>query len=116
MQKNEKYFSLKYHQLSYISAGYYVEHLNRWMKFFPRNQILVIESEDFFKNTSKIFSRVLEFLNLPKFHLKEYKQFQKMQYTSPSMDPQTRKKLIKLCKPYNERLYSLLEQRFPWEN
>jgi len=116
MQKDEKYFSLKYHQLSYISAGLYEEHLKRWMQFFPKNQIMIIQSEDFFKNSSKIFSKVLNFLELPEFHPKKYKQYQKMQYVSTSMNPKTRTKLIEFCKPYNQRLYSLLDQRFDWEN
>jgi len=48
MEKNENYFSYKYHQLSYISAGLYLQHLKRWMVVFPKNQFFIIQSEEFF--------------------------------------------------------------------
>jgi len=114
MEKNENYFSYKYHQLSYISAGLYLQHLKRWMAVFPKNQFFIIQSEEFFRNTPKIFSQVLEFLDVPKFELKKYQRYQKLQY-SQSIDPITRKKLIEFCKQHNEKLYSFLDKRFDWD-
>jgi len=114
MIKNENYFSFIYHRLSYISTGLYAEHLERWLKFFPRNQLLIIQSEEFLRDTTKVYNRVLEFLNMPKFELKEYKKFRKSEKST--MNPNTRKQLTEFCKPYNEKLYSLIGTRFDWDD
>ena len=114
MIKNQNYFSYIYHRLSYISTGLYAEHLERWYKEFPRNQILVIQSEEFLKNTKKVYNQVLDFLDMPKFELKEYKKFQKSDEST--IEPTTRKQLSEFCKPYNEKLYSLIGTRYDWDD
>ena len=114
MEVDENYFSYKYHRLSYISAGLYAEHLERWLKFFPRKQLLIIQTEEFLKDTTKVYERVLDFLEMPKYGLKEFKKFQKSERST--MNLETRKNLINICKPYNEKLFSLIDTRFDWES
>jgi len=113
MEDAAGYFSYTYHRLSYIHAGLYVEHLERWLKVFPRKQLLIVQTEEFQKNIPEIYNRILEFLEMPSFQLKEYKQFQKSE--PPSMDLQTRKRLLDYCKPYNKKLFSLIGTRFDWD-
>ena len=114
MEKNENYFSYTYHRLSYISAGLYAIHIKRWLQYFPKTQMLFLESDEFLRETPRIFSETLDFLNLPQFGLKNYEIFQKSKPLE--MNHETRKKLIEICKPYNDELYSLIGKRFAWEN
>lgn len=112
MEKNENYFSHIYHSLSYIHAGLYVIHLKRWLQFFPMDQILILENEEFLNQTSKLYSQTLKFLDLPDFNLSNYTKFQESK--PMEMNVQTREKLLNYCKPYNEELFSLIGKKFDW--
>ena len=62
MMKNKDYLSYNHAHFSYLSRGIYVDQLKRWFSIFPKNQILVLKSEDFFEDTSRIYNEVLSFL------------------------------------------------------
>jgi hypothetical protein len=49
---------------SYVSRGRYAEQLDRWLSSFARDRVLVIRSEDFFRDTITAYARILEFLEL----------------------------------------------------
>ena len=115
MLENNMYWGADYFRLSYLSRGIYVDKLKRWMEVFPKERFLIIQSEEFFKDTSRIYKEVLEFLNLPNQELPEYKQIGKAKYKQPKMNPETRKKLVEYFKPHNERLYEFLGRRFDWD-
>ena len=115
MQQNERYYSRDYYHNSYLDRSVYVDKLKRWMEVFPKERFLIIQSEEFFKDTSRIYKEVLEFLNLPNQELPEYKQIGKAKYKQPKMNPETRKKLVEYFKPHNERLYEFLGRRFDWD-
>ncbi len=53
---------------SYAARGRYHEQLQRWLKLFPRDQMLIARSEDFFHRPEKILMQVSRFLRVP-FHL-----------------------------------------------
>ena len=46
--KDEHYESHTYQHRSYLSRGIYVEQLQAWMHVFPREQFLILKSEDFY--------------------------------------------------------------------
>jgi hypothetical protein len=49
---------------SYKARGRYVEQLERWFAVFPREQFLILRSEDLFEDPGTTYRRVLEFLGL----------------------------------------------------
>lgn len=112
--ENEYYFSPKYTLQAYLAKSIYVNFLSEWLKHFSLQQFLIIKSEDFYNNPNKIYNEVLEFLNLPKAKLKNYKITRKGSYDT--MNPNTRRKLVEYFRPYNEKLYKLLEKDFEWNN
>ena len=99
---------------AYTTQGIYIDQLKRWFELFPKKQILILKSEDFFSNTESILKEVCQFLNLESFKLREYKPYN---FTNPSitMDTKTRNKLKEFFKPHNERLYEFLDRRFDWD-
>ncbi len=113
MLENENYYSFNHQHYSYLSRGIYIDQIKVWMSLFPKEQILIIKSEDFYANPSAVFRRVLEFLNLPIWEPKEYKKFNYANY--PKMNPATRKRLIKFFEPYNQKLYEYLGVNFGWD-
>ena len=115
MEENEMYWSGDYFRFSYLSRGIYVDKLERWFSVFPKEQFLIIQSEEFFKNTSNVYREVLQFLDLSNWEPNEYVQYKKREYKQPKMNPETRKKLVEYFKPHNERLYEFLGRRFDWD-
>jgi hypothetical protein len=115
MISDEYYWPADFFRLSYLSRGIYVDKLKRWMEIFPKERFLILQSEEFFKNTSEVYKQVIEFLGLPKHELKEYRQIGKAKYKQEKMKPETRKKLIEYFKPHNQELYKFLGIEFDWD-
>lgn len=110
---DESYRSFKHQHFSYLSRGIYVDQLKHWLKFFPRDQFLVIKSEDLFQSRQEIFSQVLEFLDLPAWSLPKTRVHNQLQYQE--MSASTRERFGAYFEPYNQELYSFLERDFGWE-
>lgn len=97
---------------SYLSGSLYYEQIKTWMDLFPREQFLILKSEDFFENPSKITSLVLEFLELPNFEINVIKKYNVGDYQE--IDESNKKYLAEFLKPHNEKLYKLLGRNFNW--
>jgi len=114
MINNKNYYSMDYHNYSYLSSGIYVDKLKGWLNSFPKNQILILKSEDFYNDPSSIFKTTLKFLNLPNWELQKYKKYNYYD-NKPPLHPTIRKKLVDYFKPHNERLNKLLGRNFGWD-
>ena len=101
-----------YIRKSYFLQGLYYNDLSKWMKIFPRKQFLIINNEEFFKDPTKNFNEIYEFLGLPQFNYK-YVHYNLGKY--PPMKDETRRLLIEYYKPYNEKLYKLVGKSFDWD-
>ena len=109
---DETYYSFKHQHFSYLSRGIYVDQLKAFEKYFDREQILILKSEDFFSNTSQMVERVFEFLNLPEWRPKELESFNTGSYSK--ITPQMRTYLSDYFAPHNQRLYEYLGVDFGW--
>jgi len=50
--------------LNSIWSSMYIVHLNRWLESYPRNQLLLLKSEDFFANPVEGLKQTLDFVGL----------------------------------------------------
>jgi hypothetical protein len=55
-----------------IAPGRYVDHYKRWLKYFPKEQILVCDGDNFIRNPYEEMLKVEKFLNLKPFYQKEH--------------------------------------------
>ena len=115
----EIYESYNRGHFSYLARGIYVDQLQTWFSFFPREQILILKSEDLYAQPATIFRQTLAFLNVPIFEPKRlkkegYEQYNKTMEKPPAMDPALRKRLVEYYEPHNARLYKLLDRDFGW--
>ncbi len=118
MLQDEHYYSEEFKHRSYLSKGIYVDQLQAWMSLFPREQFLILKSEDFYADPATIFKQVLAFLNLPDMGIKLEKQTFKLYNNniySSRMDVAMRKRLIAYFEPHNARLYDFLGVDFGWD-
>jgi len=114
MLNDENYYSFDYFHHSYLDRSIYVDKIKHWMKIFPKNQFLILQSEPFFKNPDETYQKVLEFLELPKWQLKKYKKIGSGKYSNPKMKSETKSKLLEYFRPHNENLFKLLNSTFDW--
>lgn len=103
----------KHMNLSYLESGRYVEQLERWYEHIPPEQIMLIKSEEFFEDTPKIYKQVLEFIGLRDWKMEMYKNPNLGAYET--MSPELRACLVEYFRPYNQRLYELVNRDFGWE-
>ena len=108
MLEDEDYFSFNHRHYSYLAKGIYVDQLRTWMSLFPREQFLIIKSEDFYEDHRKILERTLDFLGLPDWEPEEtdYTRLNVSGY--PEMNADTRKRLADYFRPHNQRLNEYL--------
>jgi hypothetical protein len=110
----------------YLFKGLYVYQLLRWSKFFGKEQMLPLKSEDFFENPTDTLKRTLSFLGLPEWQpeapepLDERKK-EKHERTKRNkgryeqgMDAATRRRLEEFFEPHNRRLYEYLGVDYGW--
>lgn len=118
LQTDENYNRCsEYNHYSYLTKGIYVDQLKRWLEVFPREQLLILKSEDFFKNSNAIVKEVLTFLNLPEFELPEYKQHNKgFIKQKKQVSDAIKLQLAEYFQPHNQRLEEFLGRKFDWDN
>lgn len=103
-----------YRDRSYVRGGLYAEQLERWFAYFPRDQFLIIRSEDLFADASPIFHQVLDFLQLPQvWEPRSYRKINPGEYER--MDPENRRRLNEFFRPHNRRLEQLLGRSLGWD-
>ena len=110
----------------YLSKAIYVDQLLRWSEFFPKEQMLVLKSEDFFENPVESLKPVLDFLGLPDWEPETLEprdegdkdKFERNKRNKGTyeegMDPATRERFEEYFEPHNRRLYEYLGRDFGW--
>ncbi len=102
-----------YNILGYLSSSLYVYHLKRWLKYFSREQLLILRSEDLFRDPAKVVRQCFDFLSLSDYPLEKYKALAQGGYAPP--DASIRESLRDYFRPYNRRLEDLLQMDFDWD-
>jgi hypothetical protein len=120
MLQDENYISFDYSRYSYLARGIYVDQLQTWMKLFPKEQFLMLKSEDFYADPVEALEYTSKFLNLPELEMyekkKNYKQHNYNTTPYPKMKPDTRKRLAEYFEAHNARLYDLLGVDLGWNS
>ena len=99
---------------TYLHQGIYEPHLRRWRELFPSEQLLILRSEDFYRDSRRVLSQVYSFVGLPPFEPGDLGALNKGSYREPML-PETRSRLREFFRPHNRRLYDLLSVDFGWE-
>ena len=108
--------------LGYLARGHYAEQLERWLKHYPRGQMLVLPAEPFYANPAPTVRRVADFVGLapidPRRYAGAFRVRHAGRYARPPADLVAR--LDDHFAPHNERLLALLGSAFeasswaPW--
>jgi len=98
----------------FIARRYYAQHLSRWLKVFPREQMWIVQTEKLWTDPT-VLSTLWDFLGVGQRDI-EYPHVHSNRAAPPlrSRYPETREKLVEYFAPYNEKLYELLGERYDW--
>ncbi|XP_071949263.1 heparan sulfate glucosamine 3-O-sulfotransferase 1-like [Antedon mediterranea] len=115
-----------------VDSGIYVVHILRWMEYFPRNQILIIDGDAFIKDPVPALQKVEDFIGVnsyfsrDNFYFDEEKHFYCVSKPEkscmpkvkgrkhPNIDPKVLKKLREFYKPYDKWLVEVTGQNYTW--
>lgn len=92
-----------------VVRGLYARQIKRWLEYYPKEQILILISEDFFKNTQKNMDKIYAFLGLSPFK-HAYFPIKLESSVNIPFQPETKRRLEEFYKPYNKELQQLLNQ------
>jgi Sulfotransferase domain len=105
-------FSHAWWDHTYAARGLYAEQLERWLAMFPRDQLLVVTSDDLGKRPAETYASILSFLGAAPHRLDEYPRVFDRDYAP--MRPDTRDALARRFAAPNRRLEELLGREFGW--
>ncbi|MEP6486115.1 tetratricopeptide repeat protein [Microcoleus vaginatus GB2-A3] len=97
---------------NYLARGRYIEFIKNWRNLFPKEQLLILKSEDFYAGTAGTLKQVLEFLDLPEYQLSEYQNANPGSYQP--VNQSVRDWLRNYFRPYNQQLEEYLSRDFNW--
>ena len=98
---------------SYLRHGIYVDFIKTWMRFFTKEQFLILPTYDLNNNPAQFLKQVFEFLNVPNRKVNSLDRKNVGEYTK--LDNSTRKFLVDYYRPHNKRLFQLLGKNFDWD-
>ena len=99
---------------SYLARGRYAEQLERWLRWFSRDQLLVEASEDLYADPGAVVARVQRFVGLEPHPCAAYRVHNSGGYAR-GLAPGTRERLAAYFAPHNRRLEALLGRGFGWD-
>ncbi len=99
----------------YVARGVYVDQLTRWHAVFPREQLLVLESEAFFADPPSVFDDVCDHLGIPRVPPKPPKHRHGNQRPREA-EPEVVEALRELYRAPNRRLTEYLGRELSWSS
>ncbi|MEP7368268.1 MAG: sulfotransferase domain-containing protein [Dermatophilaceae bacterium] len=115
LTEDPSYESFEHRHHSYLARGLYAEQLGRLLDLFPRDQLLVLQSEELFADPRGQLDRVWDFLGLERVRLDGLQALKPGTYGA--MPPKVRTRLQSYYAEHNQELYSLpgIDFRWPYE-
>lgn len=98
-----------------ISRGFYIDQIQNLLRFYPKDQLLIIVTEQMKENPKRVYEKVCGFLRVDCVDVDFNKKINVNKYKS-KMNKETEEKLYNLYEPYNQRLYEFLGYKITeWE-
>ena len=97
----------------HVGNSLYFYHLRRWLALFPRQQLMVLRSEDLFAQPAETLSQLYQAFGVSDHPEQTYPKHNSGQY-QPA-DSEIRRVLADFFKPHTQKLEALLTQSFNWD-
>jgi hypothetical protein len=113
MRRDPSYVSFEHQHHTYLARGRYIEQIERIVKHLGHDRLLVIGSEDFFRESKRTYHEVLTFLGLPEFTPGDFEAQNANVYRDP-LSPELRARLDDHFADSNRRLFEFAGRDFGW--
>jgi hypothetical protein len=112
--KEKDYKNDIFRRNSYKSRGLYKYQLERYLNYFSWQQILVINSEDFFAKPDKTLKRVFDFVGVDtEFNVQDLNP-RNVASNKSDVPPEVYEYLNSYFLPHNQALYELVGESYGW--
>lgn len=101
-----------YEYFGYLQGGMYADQLENWLQVFPKEQFLILRSEDLFANPDEVLSQTFRFLGLPERTIPTRKAYNSGSYDR--MGEAMRTRLSEYFESHNQRLCDMLGRHMRW--
>jgi hypothetical protein len=109
---DEAFTSIGHQCHSYVARGFYREQIERWLERFPRDQLLILPSEELFDDASTAVEEVHRFLGVEPRPPSDSLHRLRLDYVEP--EPGIVEKLARQFDEANQALYDLLGRDLGW--
>jgi hypothetical protein len=106
------YYSSTHEHHSYLAKGLYAPQVARLLDRFPREQVLFVQAEAFYRAPNDEIRRVTDWLGVPPMTLEQGDNRNGYDY-SP-LSPELLDRLVEHFGESNEELFGLLGERYDW--
>ncbi len=117
MGENPSTSATAFRRFSYLIRGDYAEQLQRWFDLYPRNRILIVESEEFFSDPDRVLGKVLDFVGARRWSPPEFRNYSYMERGAvghEEVPAELRGGLDERFKQSNENLRELIDTDLDW--
>ncbi|QNL20598.1 sulfotransferase domain-containing protein [Hyphobacterium sp. CCMP332] len=97
----------------YLRRGIYYDQVNNYLKVFPKDQIMILESNYYKLNVELVHKEILNFIGIDNKQKLRASNMNERKYHL-KINSDTGAILKNLFKPYNEKLFNLIGQEFDW--
>jgi Sulfotransferase domain len=110
--RDDAYVSFNHQHYSYFARGLYVDQIKRFEGCFPKNQIMIVESEQLRNQPEQVYQGILKFLDLQPRSLDAPDHYNKGKYQK--IPEEAMAWLKERYREPNQRLFDHLNTRFDW--
>ncbi|OHU85819.1 MULTISPECIES: sulfotransferase domain-containing protein [Pseudoalteromonas] len=99
-----------------LETGIYYKAVEQWMARFGEENVLILDSAEYFKGRQPTLERVQKFLGLSVIDIPEYgEKANENPIKFPRPEQSSNDKLSEFYRPYNQKLFALLGRDFDWK-
>jgi len=110
----QDYKSRAFIEYSYKSRGLYLEQIKRYLEYFPREQMLILNSNDLFTQTENALKRVFDFVEIDSTFKVEDLTIPNSAPNKKKFEPAVYDYLNDYFKPHNEALFEFMGEDYGW--
>lgn len=101
---------------SFVRQGIYYEPLKRYLKYFEKSQLLVLESKELKSEKKETLTKITKFLKILPFDFSDIQlnDYHKSDYKGDSISNEMIIKLKNFYQPYNEKFFDIIGKRYNW--
>lgn len=112
LARNPRAHSYAHENYSYARQSEYATGLARWYAVYPRSQIMIIGSEEYYREPQVALDGIVDFLGLPRQPMAS--GVTRNAAEGEEINPDIRARLSERFAPHNARLMEMTGRPFPW--